>query len=444
VFAILATSEGIDPEQLYYIENIASDDLSFIIDAGITDGLSLLEASKAITIINLTEGEIVLTANKHVANVFPCDEQFILSEKDQNRTNKMKLYEEYQSISNALMISIGKYSEDTPTSTQGIACTTMGSSHTSEAFKSQRTRIQALSSTDIQYSLKHGTLSIQEVTAHIVPCIDLFCGIGGFSKGVHNVVKECGKMFKIFLALDNDSTRLRSFQRNNTGIPTEKHRLGEDIILTKRLIESFVHPDLFPYAYAHAHPPCATTSGIETLLNTRMVHWSLALLTSLSPSLTWTMEHKPNACHEISAAPNIHARTINFNEYAALGVQCRRIILSNQIIELPERKRPTTLSEKLGHQYKGKHLMQFNNFNAGKPIDAEGYPLVIGIPLKVGSNLKNAHQLTLDQIKTLTGMDTYDIQDLGKGNPKGALVECTPPTIAKILANAVKKLATTK
>ena len=89
-----------------------------------------------------------------------------------------------------------------------------------EAFKLQRARIQALSTADIQSSLKHNTLSIQEVTAHIIPCIDLFCGIGGFSKGVHNGVNESGKMIKIFLVLDNDSTRLRAFQRNNTGIPS--------------------------------------------------------------------------------------------------------------------------------------------------------------------------------------------------------------------------------
>ena len=35
-------------------------------------------------------------------------------------------------------------------------------------------------------------------------------------------------------------------------------------------------------------------------------------------------------------------------------------------------------------------------------------------------------------------MDTFDIQDLGKVYPKEALVDCTPPAIAWILANAVK------
>ena len=126
VFAILATHEGIDPERLYYIENISSEDLSFIIDSGITDGLSLLEASKAISAINLTEEEIILTENMHVADIYACDEQFILSGKDEHRTNKMKLYEEYQSISNALMVSIGKHAEDTPTSYQGNICAAMG------------------------------------------------------------------------------------------------------------------------------------------------------------------------------------------------------------------------------------------------------------------------------------------------------------------------------
>jgi hypothetical protein len=179
-------------------------------------------------------------------------------------------------------------------------------------------------------------------------------------------------MFKVFLALDNDSTRLRTFQRNNTGIPTENHKLGEDAIRTKRLIESFVHPDLFPYAYAHAHPPCAKSSGIETILNTRMVHWTMALLAALSPNLSWTIEHKPNACHEITAATNVHARTINFNDYAALGVQCRRIILSNKTLELPEKSDPTTLLDKLGHKFKGKNLLQFNNYNKGKNLDTEG------------------------------------------------------------------------
>jgi len=432
MFAIIENTRGIDPNQLYYIENTDSDDLSYIIDAGITDGLSLLESSKALRVFNLTDDEIILKENTHVANVFACDEKFILSVNDKNRAHKMKLYDEYKEISDSLLQSIERCSDAQTTN----VCAALGPTVHSEEFLIQRARIQALSPRQIQEELNRGTIQVHEVTAHVLPCIDLFCGIGGFSKGVHDQVQEGGKMIKVFLAIDNDSTRMRVLQRNNPGIPHETYKLGGDFTKTERMIKSFVHEGLLPFTYAHAHPPCAASTGIETLLNTRTVHWTIALFALLSPDLTWTIEHKPNACHEIVAAPNVHARTINFNEYTALGVQCKRTILSNRELRLPDRTKPMSLGEKLGHQFKSKHLLQFNSFNKGKTLDEEGFPLITGIPIKVGTNLKNAKQLSLNQTQCLTGMDTYDIRDLGKSNPKEALVESTPPAIARILACA--------
>ena len=56
-------------------------------------------------------------------------------------------------------------------------------------------------------------------------------------------------------------------------------------------------------------------------------------------------------------------------------------------MELPERDNPTSLQSKLGHHLNGKNLLQFNNFNKGKSVFEEGFPLVSRIPLKVGTDL---------------------------------------------------------
>jgi hypothetical protein len=68
--------------------------------------------------------------------------------------------------------SSGKHSEETRTSTPGNVCAAMGDSHTTEAIKSQRARIQAPSTTDIQIFLKHSMLSIQEVTTCFAESVD--------------------------------------------------------------------------------------------------------------------------------------------------------------------------------------------------------------------------------------------------------------------------------
>jgi hypothetical protein len=46
---------------------------------------------------------------------------------------------------------------------------------------------------------------------------------------------------------------------------------------------------------------------------------------------------QPNACHEIAAATNVHAKTRKFNEHAALDEQRKQIILSNKTLEPPKR-----------------------------------------------------------------------------------------------------------
>ena len=131
---------------------------------------------------------------------------------------------------------------------------------------------------------------------------------------------------------------------------------------------------------------------------TRTTHWTMALFALLSPIMTWTIEQVPNACHNIEA-PNVHARMINMNEYHSLGVQRKRIILPNKELSLPEKLKSTTLADKLGYDPAStKNLNQYHSFKDCKALNAEGFPLITTIPIKIGKDLKNAKQITIKQL----------------------------------------------
>jgi len=137
--------------------------------------------------------------------------------------------------------------------------------------------------------------------------IDLFTGIGGFTNRTHAVLLLDGRMPKVFLAVDNDQDKGRVFQRNNPQVPFLKYSLGNDFSLAKEMIKDFVPSDLLPFAFAYANPPAIASTGLDSIVNTRMVHWTIGLFAMLAPGLSWTIKQLPGACNSLSA-PSLHAQ----------------------------------------------------------------------------------------------------------------------------------------
>ena len=136
-------------------------------------------------------------------------------------------------------------------------------------------------------------------------------------------------MVKVFLAIENNMSRMRTFQRNNADVPVISYTLGADMSQARIMLRQYVHTDLWHFMYAHASPPCAHSTPVDIMVNTRLIHWTIGFLALLSPNVGWTIEHAPNACQDL-ATPGVFAQTIDINEFCPLGVQRKRIILSNR------------------------------------------------------------------------------------------------------------------
>ena len=277
VLAMIDNTKDIEENNYYLVENTNSHDLSFMIDTGISEGLSLIQTAKAIKMLNLTEEEIILHHGTHIANIYECNSELFLSENDPLHKEKMELHSLYSNLSAHLLHTIkicAPQEEELHKQINGILSTEPNT----KDFCEQRKRIQALSPKEIQSCLMEGTLSTHEVTAHIVPCIDFYAGIGGFSKGAHNLVLDDGRMSKVFLAIENDTAKCRNFKRNNPEIPCSKFTMGKDFNQAKLMIKSFVHDHLWPFAYIHASPPHMSNTDLEAMINTRLIHWTIGLL----------------------------------------------------------------------------------------------------------------------------------------------------------------------
>jgi hypothetical protein len=68
----------------------------------------------------------------------------------------MKLYEEYESVSTSLLQSIDRCTKDALPSKAGNICAAFGSISSTEEFMTQRSKIQALTSKEIQAFLTNG------------------------------------------------------------------------------------------------------------------------------------------------------------------------------------------------------------------------------------------------------------------------------------------------
>ena len=127
----------------------------------------------------------------------------------------------------------------------------------------------------------------------------------------------------------------------------------------------------------------------------------MAFFALLSPQLTWTIEQLPSACRDLQA-PDVSAQTLDMNEFCPLGVTRKRVILSNRQLQLPEKRPVTSLGDKLGFSSKDKATLQvFNAYNYARPLNQAGFPLIATIPLRIGTNLKRAKQMNINQLQGL-------------------------------------------
>lgn len=132
-------------------------------------------------------------------------------------------------------------------------------------------------------------------------CVDLFCGVGGFSCGA----VEAGH--KIVLAIDRDPVAVRMHRLNH---PDAVHRVMElGDTADDELIDELIAQVVPAGARWHLHmsPPCQALSGLQNCNIGRachrplsegmaLVNWSLRTLLRLQPP-SWSFEQV--ACREI-------------------------------------------------------------------------------------------------------------------------------------------------
>ena len=129
----------------------------------------------------------------------------------------------------------------------------------------------------------------------VVPLIDLFCGIGGWSEGARQANLSC------VLAVDHDQKLLYTHQHNHPDAQHVNLRLGPDTEdkLVAKIAECV--PASGPW-HLHASPPCTKISlmrGTKSCYSEEsvnegvdMVFWYLRLVARLRPP-TWSMEQVP-------------------------------------------------------------------------------------------------------------------------------------------------------
>jgi len=89
IFVVADDTSGLTPESYYYVENIKSTELDFIINARVVDGLSLIDCSFRIEAVNLKGEDLTLRQGTHVANVYAYTDPFFLSQRDPAQEEKM-------------------------------------------------------------------------------------------------------------------------------------------------------------------------------------------------------------------------------------------------------------------------------------------------------------------------------------------------------------------
>jgi hypothetical protein len=120
-------------------------------------------------------------------------------------------------------------------------------------------------------------------------------------------------------------------------------------------------------------------------------------------------------------------------------VQRTRILISNHELTLPEKGVPTPLATalQLSAQTVGTSL-QYNGLGNSKSLLDQGFPLTTDlIPTRIGSQLSTARQLTFSQLLKLNNMAQYDFTDLPGVERRKALINATPPALARFLTCAV-------
>jgi hypothetical protein len=65
IFVVADDTSGLTPESYYYVENIESTELDFIINAGVVDGLSLIDGSFRVEAVNLKGEDLTLRQGTH-------------------------------------------------------------------------------------------------------------------------------------------------------------------------------------------------------------------------------------------------------------------------------------------------------------------------------------------------------------------------------------------
>lgn len=313
----------------------------------------------------------------------------------------------------------------------------------------ERRRIQGLPPAKIMESINDGTLSVDTVTQCIIPCVTLCSGIGGADSGIMSAELEDDRIYKIFLAIDNDEVALAALRRRtNDTIPTAVHTLGVDVASTLGLILEHVPRDLCDHLFMYAAPPRIirsharhheNISKIETL---RLADVVIALSRLLSPTATFVMEHDPYL--EPSFRDKFEfCKVIDLGAVVSLPQSRKRLIVSNVPLELnphPNGARKS-ITKALGAATVKSTYLQFSSNGTARPI-AEPAFTVTRAPIRIGTDLKHARALNVTQTAKLQDLTFEDVQGCGNvSNVKRRtlIAAATPPCFARGVASSAAK-----
>jgi len=305
-----------------------------------------------------------------------------------------------------------------------------------------RKRIQSMDVESIKDGIRTGSLDVDAVVQSIIPVVTMYDGVGGAATGILTAAPADGRVFKMFLAIDDDDDAINVLRARTGGaVPVALHSIGTDVADTLDLVLHHVPRSLCDHLLVYASPPNVVRTKrhdnvvgkLETL---RLADTVIATVRLLSPTAVFILEQhtdmEPHFRDKFA-----YSRAVDIGAMADLPQQHHRLLVSNAPIDVPAkpRSRRATLASTLGVSGK---LYQFNAYNLSKPASEPSFA-VTQRAIRVGASSRVAKPLSVTDMARLQGLDEGDIAAFGNlpnASKRSLVAKTTPPRLARLLGAA--------
>ncbi|MEM9369150.1 MAG: hypothetical protein AAGD07_24475 [Planctomycetota bacterium] len=288
--------------------------------------------------------------------------------------------------------------------------------------------------------------SLVHVRLTVTPVVLLYCGIGGFTRGLMACNARYGTAFRVVVAIDNDPEAILVHRLNFPTIPVVKFEFGKKRKAAYRLIEQYLPRTLWPESYWHASPSCKLSSHANMMFRNvsdgiKHTRWAIRFMSSAKPPVgAYTLEQEPSVAPDLQhVLPN--SRVLDMYDVTD-DLMCHRVRLigSSLKLDLPVVPYdPPSLQKRYrrAYGYPGRELIVRSSFGHTRSADLPTFTITTSL-LQLGPHCSSMQTLTVQHTAEVFGRD--DIQWPSTWSDTRChrhLAQVVPPGFACRLARSV-------